>query len=85
MLAPGETKNVSVYIKNTSNVKANLTLGTENWNPASASDYISLFWNYSNQTLGVGEVILVKFSLEVSPDITGITSFSFDIIIIASG
>lgn len=85
MLEPGQTKNVSVYIKNTSNVKANLTLGTENWNPSAASDYINLFWNYNNQTLGVGEVILVKFTLEVSPSIIGITDFNFDILIIASG
>lgn len=85
MLSPGQEKNQSVYIKNTSNVKANLTLGTESWEPSSASDYISLFWNYNNQSLAVGEAIYVTFTLTVAQNITGITNFKFDIVIIASG
>ena len=82
---PGKEYNRSVYIKNTSNVQANLTLGTENWDPVEASDYITLYWNYNNQTLAVGEAILVVLTLEISPDVTGIKNFSFDIVIICSG
>lgn len=85
ILEPGQEKNVSVYIKNTSNVHANLTLGTEKWVPSTSSDYITLFWNYNNHTLGIGEVIPVTFTLAVASNITGITNFSFDIVIIASG
>lgn len=85
MLEPGREYNESVYIKNTSNVQANLTLGTENWNPSVASDYITLYWDYSNQTLDVNEAVFVTFTLAISPDISEITNFSFDIVIIAYG
>lgn len=85
MVEPGKEYNSSVYIKNTSNVAANLTLGTQNWNPSNASDFITLYWNYNNQTLAVDEAILVTFTLAISPDVTGITTFNFEIVIIAAG
>lgn len=85
VIAPGSETNTSIYIKNTSNVPANLTLGTESWNPTNASDYITLYWNYNNQTLAVGQAIPVTFSLDVLANITGITNFSFNIVIIAYG
>jgi len=58
---------------------------TSNWNPSSASSYMTLSWNYGGQTLAVNEVKQVKFTLAVSSSITGITSFSFDITIAANG
>lgn len=82
---PGKAYNRSVYIKNTSNVQVNLTLGTQNWNPPTASNFISLFWNYNNKTLAVNEVRPATFTLAIDSKITGITNFSFDIDIIASG
>jgi hypothetical protein len=85
MCEPGKEYNKSVYIKNTSNVPVNLTLGTENWNPATASDYITLYWNYKNQTLAVNEMLPVTFTLAIASNITGITSFNFDITVITYG
>ena len=85
IVEPGSQNNKSVYIKNTSNVPAKLTLGTENWNPSVASDYITLYWNYDNRTLSVGEAIPVAFTLAVASNISGVTNFNFDIVIIASG
>lgn len=82
---PGKEYDKPVYIKNTSNVRANLTLGTENWNPASASDYLTLYWNYNNQTLEVSEAVYVAFTLAISPVVTNITNFSFYIVIVAVG
>lgn len=81
----GNEYNASIYVVNTSNVPANLTLGTESWNPPETSDFVTLYWNYNNQTLAVSEVILVVFTLEISLDVTGITNFSFDIVIISVG
>jgi len=85
MVEPGREHNRTVFIKNTSNVPANLTLGTDNWNPSVASDYIALFWNYDNHTLAVGEVVPVVFTLSIAANIMGVTNFTFDIVIIASG
>jgi hypothetical protein len=82
---PGAVKNVTVYIRNEGNAPITLLLQTSNWNPTNAADYISLSWNYSGQTIGANQVLAVTLSLSVSPNIQGITSFSFDIIISAVG
>jgi len=81
----GSNTNQTVYIRNEGNSAGSLAEVTSNWNPANASSYITWNWNYGGQTLDVNQVIQVKFTLSVSPSITGITSFSFDAIITASG
>jgi hypothetical protein len=75
---------ISVYVKNEGNSAASLWLGTSNWTPPTALDYISLNWNYSGQVLGAGQVIPLELTLSVSPTIIGITDFSFTTIITAS-
>jgi len=85
MCYPGENKTKTVYVKNTSNVPMNLTLATENWNPVAASDFISLYWTYDNHTLAVNEVYQTTLTLAISPAITGITTFNFNIVIIGKG
>ena len=84
-LAPGENKDIATYIKNTGNAPAKLTLGVQNFVPAIAANYINLYWNYNNSTIPEGIGIPVVFTIDISPTITGITSFSFDIVVIASG
>ena len=85
MVEPGSVNNVTVYIKNESNAPITLSLQAENWNPTNASDYMRLSWDYGGQEIGVGEVIPVVLSLTVLDSITGITNFSFDIVIGAAG
>jgi hypothetical protein len=82
---PGVVKNVTVYMRNEGNAPITLSLQTANWNPANAADYISLSWDYNGQTIDLHQVIGVTLSLSISSSITGITSFSFDIIISAVG
>ena len=84
-LEPGTVKNVTIYVKNTGNAPAALSLQTGNWSPTGASSYLTLSWNYNNVALAVNEVRTVKLSLTISASITGITSFSFDITIAATG
>lgn len=84
-LEPGENKTVTLYIKNTSNVPVNVTMVTENWQPSNTSDYIFLTWDCEGKHLAVDEVTPAILTLSVSPDIHGITSFSFDIRIIGEG
>jgi hypothetical protein len=81
MIEPGSVKNDTVYIRNEGNGEANLYLETTNWNPSNASNYITLSWNYANQTLKPNEAIQVTFTLSTSPNIIGMTNFNFDIII----
>lgn len=85
MVEPGESMNYSAFIRNEANVPITLALTTENWNPADASTWITLTWNYTGETLLVNEVIDVTLTLTVDAEITEISTFSFDIIITGSG
>jgi len=82
---PGSVKNVTVYVRNEGNAPITLSMQTANWNPANAANYISLSWNYNGQTIGVNQVLAVNLSLSISPNIQGITSFSFDIVVMGTG
>jgi hypothetical protein len=82
---PGAVKNVTVYMRNEGNAPITLSLQTVNWNPANATDYISLSWNYGGQAIGQNQVLAVTLSLSISSNIQGITTFSFDIVVAGSG
>jgi hypothetical protein len=82
---PGSVKNVTFYVKNEGNAPVTLSLQTSNWNPAEAADYISLSWDYGGQAIGVNQVVAVTLSLSISSNIQGITTFSFDIVVVGSG
>ncbi len=85
-LDPGETANFSCYIFNDGNAPMTLSLATESWNPTNASSQISLSWNYpANTPVPVSGAVATTFSLAVSPAISGITDFSFTIVITGSG
>jgi len=86
IVEPGSNNSRTVYIRNEGSTAANLsmTVPKSSWNPLNASSYMTLKWDYNNQTLNVNQVIPVKFTLSVLDSIAGITNFSFDIIITAS-
>jgi len=81
IIRPGSSKSIMVYVKNTGNVIVRLSLSTENWIPEQASKYISLTWNYMGQRLLPGRVLSLTLTLTVSPEISDIRNFSFDIVI----
>ena len=85
VLDPSSNKTVNVYVRNEGNVAATLSKTTQNWNPSNASSYMSLTWNYANQTLSVNQALQLSLTLVVSSSVTGIDNFSFDITIIATG
>jgi hypothetical protein len=84
-IEPGSNVNKTVYIRNEGNAPATLSMTTSNWVPPSASTYMTLSWNYGGQVLAVNEVRQVTLTLAVSSSVTGVTSFSFDITIAATG
>ena len=77
-LEAGSSNTLTVYIKNEGNSPASLWLESSNWTPSAASGYISLNWNYSGQVLSIDQVIPLKLTLTVDPNISGISNFSFD-------
>jgi len=78
-LNPGEARSVNAWIKNTGNDAQKLILWTESWVPVDAQNSILLTWDYDDSWIGAGDSILVVFTLSVDPNISGVTSFSFDI------
>ena len=85
VIEPGTTENVTVYILNAGNSNVMLSMNTTNWSPSGASDYITLSWDYNEQSIGPSLVIQTTLTLSMSPSIQGITSFNFDIVVIGSG
>jgi hypothetical protein len=83
-LQPGGTQQITCYIKNEGSSSTTLSLDTDNWTPGTATNYLTLDWNYNGATLSADQVVTVTLTLSVDSGITGITSFGFDIIIAGS-
>jgi len=81
VLDPGAKVNRTIYVRNEGNVAVTLSMTTGNWNPSSASSYITLTWNREGYVLSTESVVKAVLTLSVSSSISAITSFSFDIII----
>jgi len=84
-LEPSDTKTCTIYVSNKGNFPLTLSLSSSNWNPPSASNYLTLTWSYSGQTISAGETVQVTLTLAVSPSITGLSNFGFDITAVGSG
>jgi hypothetical protein len=84
-IEPGESKNFSAYIVNESNVPMTLTMRTENWNPLNASSFMTLSWDYNGTVIDVDGSVPVTFALQVAEAVSGIETFSFDIVIVGVG
>jgi hypothetical protein len=82
---PGTAKSFSMYIRNEGTSALTLSISTSNWSPSTASNYITLNWNYNGQTVNPNEYVSVTFTLTVSNSIAGVSSFSFDISLVGSG
>lgn len=79
-LEPGATANVTVYINNEGNIPVTLSMTTDSWDPTSASNYITPDWNRESHVLDPGSVQAI-LTLSVSSNVSGVTGFSFDVII----
>jgi hypothetical protein len=84
-ISPGSSRENVFYIKNEGTTALNLFLDTANWSPTNAANYLTLSWNYGGQTIQPNQVIKVTLTLTVSPSISGIDTFSFDIILTGTG
>ncbi|MDQ1279286.1 MAG: hypothetical protein QG670_546 [Thermoproteota archaeon] len=82
---PGGNATSIVYFKNLGTVNEAFTIQTSNYVPSMASTYLTLTSDYSGQSLTPGQVLKVTFTLKVSSGITGITNFSFNIVVTSQG
>jgi len=84
MLDPNSTKSITCYVKNEGNQILTLSMSASNWNPANATQFMTLSWNLGGSTLNPGQTRTATFTLVISASIQGITTFSFDITIVGS-
>jgi len=81
---PGSVSTYPMYIKNEGTSDVVLSLATEEWNPPEAVNYITLGWTYDSSALTPNQIIQVDFVLTIDSNITGITTFTFTIVVIAT-
>ena len=80
------TSSVKVmYVKNEGNTAMTLNMTTNTWSPANAANYITVTWNREDAVVNAGSSVQASVTLSVSPSITGITSFTFTMIILGTG
>ena len=78
LLIPGANKNIVLYVRNEGNIPVTLHKDISNWNPSMASSYITLDWDYANESLETGSVVAVKLQLVVSSNAPAMTNLNFD-------
>jgi len=82
---PGDSIDRTVYVKNTGNAPMNVSLSASGWVPVEAGNYLTMSWDREGAEIAADEVVQAVLTLDVSGSITGITDFSFDIVIEGTG
>ena len=84
-LKPGEEVYQTAYIMNPGSSPLNVSMTTSNWAPAEAASYITITWDSEGASIDSDQVLQVILTLSVSDAITGLTDFSFNIVIEGAG
>jgi hypothetical protein len=84
-ISPGNSVTRTVYVKNLGTTQVTLSMSGENWTPASANEPITVTWNREGTTIAPNQVATATLTLEVSSSVSGIASFSVDIVIAGAG
>lgn len=78
-MSPGETTNITIYVRNEGNATVILELTTANWNPQNAPEYLYFSTTPDHETIEAKKVAEVTLTLHADPNTKNISSFSFDI------
>ena len=83
--SPGASITKTVYVRNVGTTAVTLSMSKTNWNPTTANGPINLTWNREGTVLAANQVSAATLTLGVSSSISGITTFSMNIVITATG
>lgn len=78
---PNSSRSFPVYVRNNGTVPLQLSIATSGWNPSAASSYMAMSWNCTGYSLDHDSIVAAVLTLSVLPNISGVTTFSFDITI----
>ena len=84
-ISPGNSVTRTIYVKNLGTTEVTLSMSRENWVPANANGQITLTWDREDATIASNAVATAILTLRVSSSVSGITSFSVDIVIAGTG
>ena len=82
---PGDSVSRTVYVKNGGNAPMNVGLSASGWSPVGADAYLGVSWDREGTSIAAGGVLQAVITMDVSSSITGISDFSFDIVIEGTG
>lgn len=85
VLAPSDIAYKDFWAFNNGTTPVTLNYTTDKWMPPLAETYLDLSWNYLNQTIEPSQSLALTFTMTVASDITDVTVFSHDIVIIGQG
>ncbi len=80
-VAPGGSVSMTVYVKNVGSTQVTLSMSKANWNPTSANGPVTIAWNKEGSVLAVNQVAMATLTLSVSSGVSGITTFSVDVVV----
>ena len=80
-LYPAQNKTMDILITNEAPTAQTLSMTTAAWDPANATDFISLTWNYTGSSVAAKASIPVALTIHIDPLINGIQNFTFNIIL----
>ena len=78
-VSAGSETDVTVYLENLGPDALTPTMNMSDLTPSTAYLQIYLVWNYGGQQLASGQSVNVTLRLFVSPSVSGISSFSFNV------
>ena len=84
-VSPGGAVVRTVYVKNVGTAQVTLSMTKANWSPANANGPITLSWNQEGAVLAANQVANATLTLSASSSISGITTFSMDVVITGTG
>jgi hypothetical protein len=80
-VVPGGSVDKYLYVRNNGTTAGTLSISCSDFVPETAASYMTLVWNCSGYVLSRDSVICAKLTLLVRSNITGVSDFSFGILV----
>ena len=80
-LAPGNSTDRTIYVKNTGSIPVTLSMTATGWTPSDANTYLTLTWNQEGHSLDAGDSVAATLTLTASTSAGNLTSFNFNVVI----
>jgi hypothetical protein len=78
----GGASTILCWVRNIGNSNEALSLATNTWSPANASQWLSVSWNQAGAVLAKNQVVAANLTLNVSPSVDpNLGNFTFNVVI----